>query len=159
VDPDPPAPRRILRDSARWFTEGAAAKRAARRAARCVECGTALATRRTPYCGRRCQWKFQGRYFWDAARTFVFHRDRFTCQLCHRRLRVAQLEVDHRLEIDRGGPALEYENLQTLCRPCHRAKTGAYLRARAQARRSPSPRRPVAASTAEPGWEADWFPA
>ncbi len=155
----PANPGRIVRDSARWFTEGAEAKRRARRERRCVECGTGLASRRTPYCGRRCQWKFQGRFFWDAARTYVMHRDRYTCQRCRRRLRVAQLEVDHRLEIGRGGPALEYENLQTLCRPCHREKTAAFLRERAAVRRNPDAARTLAGTEAEPGWHAAWFPA
>ena len=152
-----PAPTpRVVRDSARWFSEGAAAKRTARLARRCVECGTSLPSRRTPYCGRRCRWRFQGRYFWDAARTFVIHRDRFTCQICRRRFRVAQLDVDHRLEVARGGPSLEYENLQTLCRPCRRAKTAEFLRRRA--RRGEGDRR-LAESPADPGWEAAWFPA
>jgi 5-methylcytosine-specific restriction endonuclease McrA len=157
---EPPAPGpRILRDSRAWFTEGAARKTAARLARRCVECSTVLPTRRTPYCSRRCQWKFQGRYFWDAARTYVIHRDRFTCQTCRQRLRVAQLEVDHRLEIARGGPSLEYENLQTICRRCHRAKTGQFLKARAAARRAPGGRRDLRTAVAEPGWETPWFPA
>jgi 5-methylcytosine-specific restriction endonuclease McrA len=90
----------------------------------------------------------------------VIHRDRFTCQTCHTRMRVAQLEVDHRLEIARGGPSLEYENLQTICRRCHRAKTGAFLRARAAARRvPPGARGDLRAAVAEPGWETPWFPA
>ena len=150
---------RVLRDSAGWFSDGAAKKREARLARRCVECGTGLPTRRTPYCSRKCQWRFQGRYFWDAARTYVIHRDRFVCQVCRRRFRVAQLDVDHRLEIARGGPSLEYENLQTICRPCHRAKTAAFLRARAgRARRgTASPR--LDEATAAPGWESPWFPA
>jgi 5-methylcytosine-specific restriction endonuclease McrA len=155
---EPPA--RIVRDSARWFTEGAELKTAARRARSCVECRKALPSRRTPYCSRACRWRFQGRYFWDAARTYVIHRDRFVCQLCRRRFRVAQLEVDHRLEIARGGPSLEYENLQTICRGCHRAKTVAFLRSRAAIRRegaTTSAR--LASATAEPGWEAGWFPA
>jgi 5-methylcytosine-specific restriction endonuclease McrA len=159
---DAPAPPnlRILRNSRAWFTEGAARKAEARRARRCVECSTELPTRRTPYCSRRCRWKFQGRYFWDAARTYVIHRDRFTCQTCRQRLRVAQLEVDHKLEIARGGPSLEYENLQTICRRCHRAKTGAFLKARAAARKVPlEHRRALGSAVAEPGWETPWFPA
>lgn len=156
----PPPPARIVRNSRAWFTEGAARKTEARLARRCVECGRELATRRTPYCSRACRWRFQGRYFWDAARTYVLHRDRFTCQACRRRFRVAQLEVDHRLEIARGGPSLEYENLQTICRSCHKAKTAQFLRARAAARRAPGDATPrLGSSAAEPGWEASWFPA
>ena len=154
-----PAPGgRVLRNSAAWFAEGAALKLAARRARRCVECAAPLDSRRTPYCSRNCQWRFQGRYFWDAARTYVLHRDRFVCQQCRRKFRVAQLEVDHRLEIARGGPSLEYENLQAICRPCHRAKTARFLGERARRRRDAGPPR-LRDGLAEPGWESPWFPA
>jgi 5-methylcytosine-specific restriction endonuclease McrA len=154
-----PSGSRIVRDSRRWFTEGAALKLAARRERRCVECRAELASRRTPYCSRSCRWRFQGRYFWDAARTYVLHRDRFVCQRCLRRFRVAQLEVDHRLEIARGGPSLEYENLQAICKACHRAKTAAFLRQRAELRRGRAQVTLGTTPTAEPGWEMSWFPA
>ncbi|MCI4349151.1 MAG: HNH endonuclease [Thermoplasmata archaeon] len=148
-------PARILRNSALWFSEGRARKDEARRERHCVECGTGLPSRRTPYCGRRCQWRFQGHYFWDAARTYVIHRDRFTCQVCRVRQRVRNLEVDHILEIARGGPALRYENLQTLCRTCHRAKTIQFLRER------PTPRRQALSVSPqlEAGLAPEWFPA
>ena len=145
----------MVRDSHAWFTEGSAQKRAARREQRCVECRRALPDRRSPYCSRRCQWGFRGHYFWDAARTFVFHRDHYTCQLCRRRYRVRHLEVDHIVEVARGGPSLEYLNLQTVCRSCHRAKTIQFLRGRRAGERSAVPVEP----TPTAGWGADWFPA
>jgi 5-methylcytosine-specific restriction endonuclease McrA len=54
-------------------------------------------------------------------------RDRYTCQICHGRRRARQLDVDHIVEIAAGGAALEYSNLQTVCRDCHRAKTLGFL--------------------------------
>ncbi|HEV2317590.1 MAG TPA: HNH endonuclease signature motif containing protein [Thermoplasmata archaeon] len=57
-------------------------------------------------------------------------RDRYTCQRCHARRRRRELEVDHILEIARGGASLDYANLQTLCRACHRDKTVDFLRGR-----------------------------
>ncbi len=60
------------------------------------------------------------------------------------------MEVDHVVEIARGGAPLSYENLQTLCKACHRAKTVRFLRGR--------PRlgaRPVLNEDELP----DWFPA
>ncbi|MCI4326060.1 MAG: HNH endonuclease [Thermoplasmata archaeon] len=151
----PQRPERILRDSARWFSEGAALKRAARRDRRCVACSEALESRRTPYCSRLCQWRFQAGYFWDAARTYAIHRDRFTCRACARRFRVGQLEVDHIVEIARGGAPLDPANLQTLCRGCHRSKTRAFLRGRARRGGGAAPR------SEGPGTFdlADWFPA
>lgn len=119
---------RIFALSAAWFTDGAERRAIARREQRCVECATPLSSRRSPYCSRTCQWKFHGHYFWDSARIYVKRRDRYTCQLCHRRFRSNELEVDHVLEIARGGAALEYSNLQTICRACHREKTRRFLR-------------------------------
>lgn len=121
---------RILALSSAWFGDGARRRAEARRAARCVECGATLPGHRTPYCSRRCRWKFHGHYFWDSARSFVMLRDRYRCALCGVRRRARELEVDHIVEIARGGAALEYSNLQTVCRDCHRSKTRAFLRAR-----------------------------
>ena len=131
------------------FTEGQRTKPEARLARRCVECARALPSRRSPYCGRRCQWRFRGRYFWDAARTFVIHRDRFRCQHCGVRHYVRDLEVDHVIEIAAGGAPLDYANLQTVCRSCHRAKTLPFLR-----RRSVHD-----GAAADADWVIDWFPS
>ncbi len=124
---------RILALSAAWFSDGARRRTEARRAKRCVECGKELASRRTPYCSRRCRWRFHGHYFWDSARSFVLLRDRYTCQVCGKRRRARELDVDHIVEIARGGAALEYSNLRTVCRPCHGEKTRAFLRERRSA--------------------------
>jgi 5-methylcytosine-specific restriction endonuclease McrA len=147
--------QRIVRNSAGWFSEGRLRKAEARRARRCVECRAALDSGRSPYCGRVCQWRFQGRYFWDAARIYVIRRDRFTCQYCRTRHRVRELEVDHIVEIARGGPSLDYENLQTLCRGCHRAKTRRFLQARARGAPADAPL-PIVRET---GGAPEWFPA
>ena len=150
----PRAPARILRDSHRWFTEGRELKVQARRARRCVECRRPLPDRRSPYCSARCQWGFRGHYFWDAARSFVFRRDRFTCQICRRRYRVRHLEVDHIVEIARGGAPLDYLNLQTVCRSCHRRKTVEFLRARPRGGAGPVP-----PGAPDGDWGAAWFPS
>ncbi|MFZ0891619.1 MAG: HNH endonuclease signature motif containing protein [Thermoplasmata archaeon] len=146
-----------LRRSTDWFLEARRQKEAARRSRQCVECHTELRTRRTPYCSRRCRWRFQGHYFWDAARTYVLHRDRFRCRACGCRFRVRELEVDHILEIGSGGAPLDYDNLQTLCRPCHREKTRKYLRTR------PRPKVPISDDARSfDSWEPVevlWFPA
>ncbi|EQD70948.1 HNH endonuclease, partial [mine drainage metagenome] len=73
--------------------------------------------------------------FWDAARTYVMYRDRYSCRLCGVRRRARDLEVDHITEIWAGGAALEYSNLQTVCRPCHRRKS-----AESRRRDRPAPR-------------------
>ncbi|MCI4329887.1 MAG: HNH endonuclease [Thermoplasmata archaeon] len=106
-----------------------------------------------------CQWRFQGGYFWDAARTFAFHRDRFTCRSCHRRYRRPQLEVDHIVEIARGGAPLDPSNLQTLCRHCHREKTRRFLRSRGVGASPPADPAPAVRSGGGAFDVAEWFPA
>jgi len=118
---------RVIALSAAWFSDGVRRRTEARAARRCVECGRDLPSRRTPYCSRRCRWKFHGHYFWDSARSFVLLRDRYTCQVCGGRRRARELEVDHVVEIARGGAALDYANLRTVCRGCHREKTRRFL--------------------------------
>ncbi len=154
------AARRILRNSTGWFSEGTALKAEARLRRKCVECRRELPSRRTPYFGRRCAWRFRGRYFWDAARIYVMHRDRYTCQSCKVRWRAHELAVDHTLELAIGGPSLSYENLQTICKPCHRAKTLAFLRRGAWGRIQPLAR-PTETPSAFPCLEGliEWFPA
>jgi 5-methylcytosine-specific restriction endonuclease McrA len=152
-----PALRRrseLTRDSIAWLGRGAALRTAARRAASCVECGQALRSRRTPYCSRGCRWRFHGRFFWYAARRVVLRRDHYTCQACGIRARKSSLDVDHIQEIAVGGAPLDYSNLQTLCRPCHRAKTTRFLRER---RGGPSP--PRVASVEPLVGDSEWFPA
>ncbi len=84
----------------------------------------------------------------------MFRRDRFTCQIFRRRYRVRFLEVDHIVEIARGGAPLDYLNLQTVCRPCHRRKTSQFLRARPRGAAGPLPILPP-----NDDWGADWFPS
>jgi 5-methylcytosine-specific restriction endonuclease McrA len=52
------------------------------------------------------------------------------------------LDVDHIVEIAAGGAALEYSNLQTVCRDCHRLKTQNFMRERRTLDEIPSPDRP-----------------
>lgn len=124
---------RILALSSAWFSDGARRRAEARRRAQCVECGAGLPGHQTPYCSRRCRWKFHGHYFWDSARSYAMLRDRYTCRICGQRKRARELDVDHIVEIARGGASLEYSNLQTVCRACHRRKTQEFLKTAAAA--------------------------
>ncbi len=161
--PAPPAPPRgrvvVLNNADAWRTEASGRKAEARRRRRCVECAGALPSGRSPYCSSRCRWRFHGHYFWDAARVVVLRRDRYTCRICRRRFRARELEVDHVIELAAGGRPLEFANLQTVCRPCHRAKTVQFVRWRA-GRARPRPPAIGAAGAPEPeSWVSPWFPA
>ena len=57
---------------------------------------------------------------WEILRRQVFDRDGWRCRACGR---PGRLECDHVVPIDKGGAPLDPDNLQTLCRGCHVAKT------------------------------------
>lgn len=60
---------------------------------------------------------------WKAARAEVLERDGYACTECGSPER---LEVDHIIELHVDpGLAFEVENLRTLCRDCHEARTAA----------------------------------
>lgn len=69
----------------------------------------------------RRHWRLDARR-WAAARRMVFERDGHRCRKCGR---AARLECDHivPLEQDKDQNPYDSDNLQTLCRACHMAKT------------------------------------
>lgn len=68
---------------------------------------------------------------WMATRARILSRDSGLCLVCKAagRLTLAS-EVDHRTPLEDGG-ADEDANLQSICPPCHKAKTAAEASARA----------------------------
>ena len=60
------------------------------------------------------------RHRWALVRLRVFERDNWRCRRCGR---AGRLECDHVVPLHRGGAEYAPENLQTLCRRCHIAKT------------------------------------
>ena len=61
-----------------------------------------------------------GNKLWQHARRAVFERDGWRCVECGK---AGRLECDHVVPLDRGGDPWDPDNLQTLCRSCHIAKT------------------------------------
>ena len=57
---------------------------------------------------------------WAAIRRAVFERDGWRCVECGK---AGRLECDHRVPLEQGGDPWDPDNLQTLCRDCHIAKT------------------------------------
>lgn len=60
---------------------------------------------------------------WDKIRPAILQRDMFLCQECKRQGRLTPAkDVDHKIPKAQGGTD-NPDNLQSLCRPCHKAKT------------------------------------
>ena len=57
---------------------------------------------------------------WKRVRLAVLDRDGWRCRHCGR---AGRFEVDHIIPLEAGGAAFDMDNLQSLCRPCHFAKT------------------------------------
>lgn len=70
-----------------------------------------------PHARRSARARGYGRR-WEQLRIMVLHRDAYTCQRCGREGN----EVDH-IRPKRAGGQDAMDNLQTLCKPCHSAKT------------------------------------
>jgi len=64
---------------------------------------------------------------WNTIREEVFKRDNYTCQKCGKQFsthsKVFNLECDHIVPIMHGGKEFDKQNLQTLCKECHKQKT------------------------------------
>lgn len=62
-----------------------------------------------------------GRYIPREIMFKVARRDDYRCQLCHKTVRDDQIEFDHIIPRDQGGPT-SVENIRVLCRTCNRRK-------------------------------------
>ena len=64
---------------------------------------------------------------WGKVRLKVFDRDGWACVKCGK---AGRLEVDHRVPLEDGGAVYDLDNLQSLCRGCHLAKSCGERRAK-----------------------------
>ena len=64
---------------------------------------------------------------WRWVRKDVLRRDKFKCSICNKRFRKALLDVDHIIPIhmdkQKTQNPFNKDNLRTLCKECHKAKT------------------------------------
>ncbi|AUS01917.1 hypothetical protein NVP2044O_53 [Vibrio phage 2.044.O._10N.261.51.B8] len=73
---------------------------------------------------------FYGTSQWKKLRLYKLQLNPI-CEHCIKRdLVVAAVDVDHIVEIEDGGSKTDIDNLQSLCVPCHRKKTGEEKRKR-----------------------------
>ena len=64
---------------------------------------------------------------WRKLRRKAFDRDGWRCRLCGG---FGPFEADHIVALRYGGAMWNLDNIQCLCRPCHREKTAAENRGR-----------------------------
>lgn len=86
------------------------------------------------WCSNEC------RSMYYNPRWYVWERDKGICEKCLKQCiydgnKADGFELNHRVEIIKGGGALGPENWQTLCKPCHKQETARLAAERAQERR------------------------
>ncbi len=102
---------------------------------RCRVCGEKVRGRRTTYCSGECA-EYQCRLgSWSDMRAWVFERDGRSCRDCGDTTFKRGYKCDHIIPVHRGGGQLGPDNLQTLCRTCHRRKTAREAAARGKPKR------------------------
>lgn len=89
----------------------------------CRNCEKPVGKGRRHYCSEKCMDDFNRNNSWFWVRKDVLRRDRYTCRICKKRFRKAQLDVDHIIPVQMGGKLFDKGNLRTLCRECHKAKS------------------------------------
>ena len=60
---------------------------------------------------------------WFFIRKDLLRRERYTCRICKTRRRKRYLDVDHIIPVQMGGALFDKDNLRTLCKECHKAKS------------------------------------
>ncbi|MGM5484675.1 MAG: HNH endonuclease [Nanobdellota archaeon] len=89
----------------------------------CRNCENPVAKGRRHYCSKRCMEEFTKNHVWSFVRRDVLRRDKYRCSICKKRFRKRELDVDHIIPVHMGGQLFDKENLRTLCRGCHKAKS------------------------------------
>lgn len=89
----------------------------------CRNCTNQVSEGRRHYCSEVCMDEFNRNNSWFWVRKDVLRRDRYTCSICRQRLKKRFLDVDHIVPVRIGGNLFEKDNLRTLCKECHKAKS------------------------------------
>lgn len=89
----------------------------------CRNCDNLIAKNRRHYCSKSCMDEFNRNNSWYFVRKDVLKRDRYKCSICKKRFRKAFLDVDHIIPVRIGGNPYQKNNLRTLCKECHKAKS------------------------------------
>ncbi len=76
-------------------------------------------------------WTWTFNCYWDSFRMMIYRMQKFTCQECGFKIKRTEnsvskcdWEIDHIKAIKLGGMCFDTENVQLLCKNCHKKKTG-----------------------------------
>jgi 5-methylcytosine-specific restriction enzyme A len=89
----------------------------------CRNCDQLIAKTRKHYCSKACMNQFNRNNTWFFVRKDILVRDNYKCSICKERFKKSKLDVDHIIPLQMGGNFFEKENLRTLCKECHKAKS------------------------------------
>ena len=107
---------------------------------RCRLHGLPIGRGRRTACGPECSEAGLRLAFWETMCHAAWERDEHRCRECGKELRHRRDgSYHHVIEVNKGGGQLGLDNIQTLCVPCHDAKTAAYAAERAALRRQQKP--------------------
>lgn len=91
-------------------------------------CGVKLTGRKTSWASENCSGKALNHFHviqgvGSIIRQQLFRRDGGQCCNCGKVCAEDEWDADHIIEVKNGGGGCGLENLQTLCKTCHKAKT------------------------------------
>ncbi|MBS3125215.1 HNH endonuclease [Candidatus Woesearchaeota archaeon] len=89
----------------------------------CKNCDKQVSKGRRFYCSEECLNVFTRDHSWTLVREDVLSRDNYRCGICSTRKRRSQLDVDHIIPVRLGIDPFNKQNLRSLCKECHLAKT------------------------------------
>jgi len=89
----------------------------------CRNCDNEVSQNRRHYCSIECMSEFNRNNSWYWVRKDVLQRDRYTCKICKTRKRKHLLDIDHIIPVRMNINYYDKQNLRTLCKDCHKAKT------------------------------------
>ncbi|MEM4267245.1 MAG: HNH endonuclease signature motif containing protein [Candidatus Woesearchaeota archaeon] len=89
----------------------------------CRNCSSTVPKKRRVYCSDHCMNAYVKNNYWFFVRRDVLRRDKFRCSICGERKSKSLLDVDHIIPVRLGGQVFDKQNLRTLCKECHKAKS------------------------------------
>lgn len=79
---------------------------------------------RRQYCSQNCADKYSDCFMsWSRMREIIFKRDGLKCKICNIEYTKKWLDIDHIIPLISGGKMWDINNLQVLCKECHKKKT------------------------------------